>query len=211
MREKFKLYSIVGLIVLATMSIAAIVAFFYGRATKENELENKPVEVTNQIVVDRITNQYFVVSKTVFLDQTSEIKIQENSNWSDILWKKTLTAEAIVRVDVGVDMEKLSSDDIEVDKEQKTITIRLPKASVLDSSLYSELQVESESGIITSIENLFKDGTEDYNLAVETLTSEAQSSVEADDELLEEAENDSIKIIELILKETGYIIEVDFE
>lgn len=211
MREKAKMYSIIGLIVIASMSVAAIVAFFYGRNTKENEIENKSPEITNQIVVDSITNQYFVVSKTVFLDVTSDIKIQENSNWSDFLWKKTIVAEGIVRVDVGVDMEKLEKEDILINDNEKTISITLPKASVLDSSLYSELEVENENGVLVSIKEIFKDGTEDYNLAVKTLTEQALAQVNADSELMGEAEEDSTKIIELILKETGYTVEFSFK
>jgi hypothetical protein len=211
MRERLKYYLILSLVIVSIASVTAIAAFFYGRATKDKELATDPIVVTNQIVVERITDQYFLVTKTLFLSQSSEIVIKENSNWSDVLWKKSIIAEGMIRVDVGVDISKLETGDIEIDNEKKIVRVNMPAAEVLDASMYGDLAVETESGLFTSIQDLFKEGTDDYNLAVNTLVESATQYVESDSQLKNDAQKDSVKIVELILQDTGYTIIVDFE
>jgi hypothetical protein len=209
--EKSKNIILVVSVCTAVALVVGISGFFYGRNTKEAEIDNDQAKITNQIVVDKITDQYFVVTKSIFLDQKTEIIIRENSDWSDLLWKNTVNAEGLVRIDVGVDLQDLESDDVKVNSEEKEITITIPKAEILDASLYSELEVESQSGVITSIQKLFEDGTDDYNLAVSVLVGQGSDAVNNNLMILTEAQEESTKIIRLILSETGYKLIFEFE
>jgi len=61
-----------------------------------------------------------------------EIDTPKN-NWTDLFVAKRLLLTGI-RTDVGVDMKNLSLDNIVVDSEKKTVTIKLPHAEILNSS-----------------------------------------------------------------------------
>lgn len=190
------------LLVLVALFTVAIGAYFYGRTTKENELDNPTV--TSQSVFEMIEDQYFVVTKTSYVNQKARLSIEENSDWSDLLWMDVINAEGLVRIDIGVDLSELRESDIKVDKENKTIEIDLPESEILTSTIEGDVTVESERGLVTSIEELFEEEADDYNLAVSELIKLAQESISED--LYEEAREDSLNIIENILESIGYSV-----
>lgn len=204
--SKINLFSL--LLFISLTLIISITAFFLGRATKENEIENQAIEISSQIIVDRITDQYFTVTKTVYTNQDIEISIEDESDWSDIFWKDVLTSSALIRSDIGVDMTMLTVGDISIDEESKIITLEIPKAEIFDTSIEGDISLKSEQGLITAIEQLFEDESDDYNLVTETLILATEAAILADEQLLEEARSSSVSIIENILGELGYQVVV---
>jgi hypothetical protein len=170
--------------------------------------EKKPetVKISSRIVVEEITKQYFVVTKTVYLDQTSQIVVDQGSSWSNFWWGQTIEARAPMKVDVGVDLKELKEEDITVDNENMVIKIRIPEASILSTSLAGEIEVETSKGVLRKIFN--NNTNDDYNQALNTLTNDANNSVKEDTELFNEARNDSIKLLSIIVKDLGYTIEI---
>lgn len=190
------------LLVLVSLLTVAIGAYFYGRTTKENEIDNPTV--TAQSVFEMIEDQYFVVTKTSYINQEVRIAIEENSDWSDLLWMDVINAEGLVRVDIGVDLSELSSRDITINEDNKTIEIDLPESEILTATIEGEITVDSERGLVTSIGELFEEEADDYNLAVSELIKLAQDSISED--LYEEAREDSLNIIENIVESIGYSV-----
>ena len=201
--SKLKNILIIVLIVVAV----GISTFLAGQAfQRSSERQMREQTITAQTIVNRIQEQAFLVTKTVYIDQQSEIVIDRGSDWSNFWWGQTITAEGLIRTDVGVDLSKLTSENVKVDHEQKTITIQLPAAEILDSSLSGEIEVVTKSGILKKL--LLNDTNADYNLALSQLTTDAMTAVNADETLFVEARNTTINMLELLLAETGYEVIV---
>jgi hypothetical protein len=206
---------------LKTIFILVIVAFllligvfFYGRQQGKQAATTKEeaLNVSSQLILDRITSQYFLVTKSVFVDSKAEIETPKSNDWKDLFTGSKITVRGIIRVDVGVDMKGLTVDNVVVDPDKKTVTISLPKAAVLDSSLFGELDVEVDKAIVDKIKGLFKNTQkDDYNLAIQTLQTNATDRVSSDGSIFNEARADSIKLVELIvtsmLKDYKVIVE----
>lgn len=198
--------------ILLTMIIALTFGFLVGtiigiiigvQISKKAQTSEKEV-ITSTVVLERIQNQAFLVTRTVITDQDTEITIDQGSAWSNFWWGHEITAEGKVQVDVGLDLSSLSEEDIQVDDANKTIKINLPDAEIYGSSLEGEIDVTTKSGILKKL--LATDTNEDYNLAMTELTSQAEEAIAQDEELLEEAQSSALSILQVILKDTGYSV-----
>lgn len=191
--------ALIGL--LAGITIGIIV----GIRIEKNENEEQEV-ITSTVVLDRIKDQSFLVTRTVVTDQKATIKIDQGSDWSNFWWGHEITAEGLMQVDVGVDLTKIGENDIIVNNSAKTISIKLPESEIYDSSLKGEIQVTTKSGILKKL--LASDNNEDYNLALSELTKSAKESIEGNSELLEEAQMSALSTLEVILKDTDYKVKL---
>jgi hypothetical protein len=188
------LFVIIALLIL-------VAAFFYGhyQGKKLGIAESKPV-VNSQVILNRITDQYFLVTKTVFVNSKAEIDTPKNNNWTDLFTGKKITVFGLIRIDVGVDMKNMRLENIVVDSKNKIVTISLPHAEILNSSLSGELDVTADKSILETIKGLFKNTqNEDYNIALKTLIDSANSQVAADESIFEQARTDSVKLVTLIV------------
>ncbi|NCT54415.1 DUF4230 domain-containing protein [Candidatus Falkowbacteria bacterium] len=207
-RTKFTLLFVVIIFLII------IAVFFYGRYQGKTValLEDRPSIVNSQGILERITDQYFLVTKTVFINSKVEIETPKNNDWTDLFTGKKLTVLGLIRVDVGVDMKNMRPENIVVDSQKKIVTISLPHADILDSSLSGQLDIVADKSIAEKLKSLLKNtNNEDYNLALETLISSANSQVTADESIFNEAREDSAKVINLIvsgmLKDYQIVIE----
>jgi hypothetical protein len=202
------------LIFVVIVLLLFVAVFFYGRyeGTQAALLKARSATVSSQIILDRITSQYFLVTKTVFSDSKVEIETPKNNNWTDLFVGKKIIVDGVIRTDVGVDMKNLSLNNIIVDSDKKTVTIKLPHAEILDSSLYGQLDFSENKAIVDRLKGFFKDTqNEDYNLALKALVDNAKTEVSADEEIFTQARADSVKLVTLIvsgmLKDYQVIIE----
>jgi hypothetical protein len=195
-----RIKTILFLVIIALLILVAV--FSYGRhqGKKVGLVENKPSVVNSQVILDRITNQYFLVTKTVFVNSKAEIDTPKNNNWTDLFTGKKITVFGLIRVDVGVDMKNMRLENIVVDSKNKIVTINLPHAEILDSSLSGELDVVADKSILEKIKGVFKNTqNEDYNIALKTLIDSANSQVIANESIFEQARTDSVKLVTLIV------------
>ncbi|MFA6514293.1 MAG: DUF4230 domain-containing protein [Patescibacteria group bacterium] len=191
---------IVIFFVAALLILVAV--FFYGRYQGKvaANLENRPPIVNSQVILERITNQYFLVTKTVFLNSKVEIDTPKNNDWTDLFTGKKLTVMGLIRVDVGVDMKNMRLENIVVDSSKKLVTISLPHAEILDSSLSGELDFAVDKSIVEKLKGLLKNTqNDDYNLALITLIERANNQVTADESIFNSAREDSAKLVQLIV------------
>jgi len=164
------------------------------------------VEVTSQTILQRIADQYFVVTKTVVLDQESTITVDRGSAWSNFWWGQTISAEGLVRADVGVDLSALSESDVRIDDVGKRVSITLPQATILDASQYGDIEVTTKSGVLKYL--LDNDPNDDFNQAKERLVEDARAAVEQDTTLFAQAREDAAKLVTLIVEPMGYSVEI---
>ena len=112
-----------------------------------------------------------------------------------------------MQTDLGVDFSKLSEDDITVDENKKEITINLPNAEIYNISLDGDIEVKTKSGILKLLFD--SDDNEDYNLALDELSTQTEDAIEQDDKLLEDARSSTLATLQVILKDTDYEIVLE--
>jgi hypothetical protein len=201
-KQTFILTSVVA---ITSLLLGVIIGLVIG--IKVNSKQNNKVEkITSTTVLTRINDQAFLVSKSIISDQTVQIKVDQGSSWSNFWWGHEITAEAYIQVDLGTDFSKITESDIQIDDQNKTIKIKLPESQVYNSSLKSDIQVSTKSGILKKL--FASDTNQDYNLALSELTKQAESAVKQDNDLLKDAKNASLNTLQAIFKDTGYTISV---
>ena len=192
----------ITLLFVIIILLILMAVFFYGRYQGKNSalLEDRPAVINSQVILERITDQYFLVTKTVFVNSKVEIETPKNNDWTDLFTGKKLTVLGLIRVDVGVDMKNMRQENIVVDSQKKIVTISLPHADILDSSLSGQLDIIADKSIAEKLKSLLKDTqNEDYNLALEALIASANSQVTADESIFSSAREDAAKLINLIV------------
>jgi len=207
--SKYKNIILTSLIALSLGFLTGVIAGLVIGINISKKSESGVVEkevITSTVVLEKVQEQAFLITRTVITDQDVEIIIDQGSAWSNFWWGHEVNAEGIVQVDVGIDLAAIKESDIVVDDENKTITILLPEAEVYDSSLKGEITVSKESGWFKQLFD--NDDNEDYNLAMNELTSKAQTAVEEDSEMMKEAQESALLTLQAILKDTGYEIVI---
>ena len=160
--------------------------------------------VTEETVIRKINNQAFLITTSVINDSTVTITIDQGSGWSNFWWGHEVEATGLMQVDVGVNLEEVTANDITINEAKKEIQIDLPDARVYDSSLKGEIEVATSSGVFKKLFD--SDDNEDYNLALDELKKQGLEDINNDTEILSEAKQSAITILESIFAETGYKI-----
>jgi hypothetical protein len=187
--------------IIVIIAILSITTYLIGHKVGK---DNAAIEVTQQTILNKITDQYFIVTKTAYLQQDLRIVIEDNSDWSNLLWRDVIEVSGLVRVDIGVDLSGLTKDDISI--KNNTVTITVPDATILNSSIEGDIKIDSQKGLIPTIEQLFEEEADDYNLTAEQLKSTAEESISQ--EMFDDARKDSVKIVELILGNIDYKVVI---
>lgn len=201
MKNKLLLFSTITFFVLFLLALSFLGGIFFTKKQTDDYNESR---VTSRIIVDKIQNEAFLVTKTVFLDQETQIKVDQGSSWSNFWWGQIINAEGLIRIDLGVDLKKITENEISINRETKEILIKMPEAEALDISLSGKIKVSSQSGLLKFL--LENDPNQDHNLALNQLKEDATSTVMKDASLLDEARNDTLRIIQLLFKDTGYTV-----
>jgi hypothetical protein len=198
-----KIYSFLAIIIIILVTIAG--SFVGGIFWQKNMSEVKTTTVDSVVILDKIESEAYLLTKSVYINQESTIKVDQGSDWSNFWWGQTITAEGLMKVNVGLDFKKIKAEDILVDQISKVITIKAGPAEVISVSIDGNIKVKNEAGILKLIFD--NDTNEDYNTALEKLTEESKAAVEANKDIMSDARNDSLKILKLILKDTGYDVK----
>jgi hypothetical protein len=164
--------------------------------------KSSTTQITSRSILERIADNYFVVTKSAIVYEEVEIIIDKGSTWSNLFWGQTVKAHGAVRLDIGVDLTGLDEKDIQIDHRNKTVSIAIPRAEILNSSQYGAIEVDSKQGVLKWLIN--NDPNEDHNRALEQLLREARTSISTDKQLFEEARNNAAKLVGLIVKSFDY-------
>jgi hypothetical protein len=197
-----KVIVILGIIVFVLFTIAA---FIFGRASIN--CPNQQTTINSRIILEQITEKYFLVTKTYFMHEEILISIESGSDWENFLWGKQITGTGLVRVDYGVDLSNLNEENIRVNHLNKTVSIDIPTSTILDASIYGDIEYETEKGLFVSIEELFRnDKSGDYNTLTNGLIQQGIESIEFDPDIQLEAEEDAREFLRLIVSQFGYVL-----
>jgi len=161
--------AVIGLIIVLCLGF-----YYWGTIDGKDRAKVAAPAVTSQIIVDKISDQSFLVTKTLFLDTKAEITVRDDSGFKGFFVGQKISAQGVVRVDVGEDLKKLSPEDVVIDRQNKKISVYLAGAEVLDSSIFGDIKIENKKGLWTNVKDLFKDDKSfEYNLSANELVAQA--------------------------------------
>ncbi|MFW5703174.1 MAG: DUF4230 domain-containing protein [Candidatus Dojkabacteria bacterium] len=198
----FIFYSISLVIITTLLTILSVLLL-------DRLLNSDGVEIESEVVFDRVTEQSFLVTTTVYTDQSAEIRIDEGTPWSNFFWGKTVVAEGSIRSDLGFDLSAIEEDQVEIDEGEKLITISGLDLELLDASVTSDLEIEERGSILRRL--LKNERNEDFELAEEQLTAAAVRVVLEDEELVITAEENAEGLLSGLFIEEGYSVEIELD
>ena len=154
---------------------------------------NPAPTVTREALLMSLKSEGFLVSQTAILDQTVTIDRSTGSAFKDFFWGQNISARARMKVSSGIDLTKLSEENIQI--ESGSITVTLPEVETHSVELASEIELENNQGILKKI----FDNDDGYNVALQELTAAARSAANSDD-LRQEARASAQKEIERLIR-----------
>lgn len=185
-------------IIMLTIFVMSWVNLLFYNYLKNQQTYN----VSNEVVLKTITEQKFLVVKTVVSDVETTINIDQWSDWSNFWWWKIIVAKWRVRTDVWVDFNNVWLDDITIDNKSKTITIDIDWASILDSSVESDLEIKTSGSIIRKI--LSDERNKDYQMASRELIKTWSELINADFKIQKDIINSAENFLSLIYLRDWY-------
>jgi len=194
-----------------TITISIIIGFLAGNifgliiGLKINQHNGNQTTIETTLVLERLKEQSFLVTRSVITDEEVTINIDQGSAWSNFWWGHEITANGQIQTDIGIDLDKIESSDIQVNDTDKEIIISFPEPVVYNSSLKGDIEVTTQSGILKKL--LASDANEDYNLALNELSSQAENTILNNQDLFDESTLETIEILQYIFNDTGYTIK----
>jgi hypothetical protein len=189
------------------VAIASAVLVLGIQLLTTNITAQRQQQVTTDTVIHRIEKQFFVVTRSIYSDEESKIKITRDSDWNEFLWGKEIVAAARVRSDLGVNFKDLKAENIKIDTANKIIRITNTKAEILDSSIFGKLKVSTQGSLLTQLFD--KDTNEDYKMASEKLIESANKAVVSDQELLSDAKQGTEQFLAFLFADLGYTVKIE--
>jgi hypothetical protein len=179
----------------------------YYLISNRTNTDDTQFNINRSAIVERVSEQGFLVTRTAIIDQTVTIEADEGSAWSNFWWGHEINAEAQMQIDIGIDLAKITDDDIEIDRDKKLISISTPQSEIYNTSLYGEeISLSTKSGILKKL--LDSDKEEDFNLALEQLEKATTEDVRSQTEIFEQAEQSAQNILQSIFNDTDYKVEI---
>jgi len=194
-----------------TITISLITGFLAGNisgliiGTKINKENTNETTIESTLILERLKEQSFLITRSVISNEEVTITIDQSSPWSNFWWGHEITAKGLIQTDIGTDLSKISENNIDFNHSNKTISISLPDPEIYNTSLKGDIEVTTKSGLLKKL--LSSDSNEDYNLALNELSSQAEASINSNQDLFNEASDESIIILNYLFQDTGYTIQ----
>lgn len=154
-------------------------------------------KVTAQVILTTLRDRGFLVTQTYVFDEPVTIEKKTGSAFKDFFYGQTITARGAMEVNLGIDLAKVSSEDISI--EGDAVIVSIPGASIFNVRLVGPLDVKNEQGILKRIlEN--EDG---YNEAQSELSRVAEETAQKPEYMKRASDNAVDEITRLI----GYVAQ----
>jgi len=161
-------------------------------------------QVTSQIILQSLQSRGFLVTESILADQKVTIENNTGSVWKDFILGQTITAAAIMKTSLGLDLSKLTSDDVVL--EGNKATIKLPAIELQSVELASDINLDNNQGILKRIFN----NDDGYNQALEQLRKQAEVAAmiqENQDKAKQDAQTEIKRLIKLLSPD----MEIEFK
>lgn len=153
--------------VLGLMITAGVAGYAGYKFARPTEFETK---VDAQVILTALRDRGFLVTQTYVFDQPVTIEKTSGSALKDFFFGQTITARGAMEVNMGIDLAKVSADDISVSDDG--VTVKIPQANLFNVRLVGPVEVENNQGILKRLlQN--EDG---YNEALSELSKIAEQT-----------------------------------
>ncbi|MFH1621281.1 MAG: DUF4230 domain-containing protein [Patescibacteria group bacterium] len=172
------------------------VGFFLGWRLTQPQFVAKR-EVNAQVILTALRDRGFLVTQTYVFDQPVTIKKTSGSAFKDFFFGQTITARGAMEVNLGIDLAKVSEQDVVI--EDQKITVTVPTSSLFNVRLVGPIDVRNDQGILKRVlQN--EDG---YNEALAELSRIAEETANKP-EFLDRA---TLRAKDDIARLLGYVAE----
>lgn len=127
-------------------------------------------QVTAQAILTALRDQGFLVTQTYVFNEPVTIDKNTGSVLKDFFFGQTITARGVMETNLGIDLSKITAEDISVN--DNTVVIYIPRAQLFNARLVGPLDVENTRGILKRL--LYSD--DGYNESLAELTKVAEES-----------------------------------
>ncbi|MDD5437580.1 MAG: DUF4230 domain-containing protein [Patescibacteria group bacterium] len=163
MKSSFKI--LIG--VILALAVLGIGVFAGYRLFSPDAMQPK---VTAQVILTALRDQGFLVTQTYVFNEPVTIDKNTGSALKDFFFGQTITARGVMETNLGIDLSKITADDIRVDSGK--VIIYIPRAQLFNARLVGPLEVENTRGILKRL--LYSDNG--YNEALAELIKQAEQS-----------------------------------
>ncbi len=175
----------IGVLVIVAASL--LVGYRLGKPSQPGE------QVSSQSIVQALKHEGFLVTETYIITQQITIDRSTGSAFKDFFWGQDIVAMGTMKASLGVDLNKISLEDISVSAQ--TITVNVPALEDHGVELIGDIALQNKQGIFKKIFN----NDDGYNAAYTKLKEAALTA--AHSEIVQnEAKENTKKEIERLLK-----------
>jgi hypothetical protein len=162
-------------------------------------------KVTAQVILTALRDQGFLVTQTYVFNEPVTIDKNTGSALKDFFFGQTITARGVMETNLGIDLSKITAEDIRVN--DNTVIIYIPRAQLFNARLVGPLDVENTRGILKRL--LYSDNG--YNEALAELTKVAEASAikpELINRATESAKAEVTRLVGLVSKNRTIEVQV---
>ncbi len=181
-----------------TATLFAIALVFGGGLFLGYKLFRPQIEktqVTAQTILTALKDRGFLVTQTVVFDEPVTITKTSGSALKDFFFGQTITARGAMEVNLGIDLAKLTADDVTVDGD--TITVATAGPGIFNVRLIGPLDVKNDQGILKRL----LQNDDGYNEALAELSRQAEDAAKKPELMKRASDSGSEEITRLL----GYV------
>ncbi len=149
-------------------------------------------QASSQSIVQALKHEGFLVTETYIITQQITIDRSTGSVFKDFFWGQDIIAFGTMKTSLGVDLSKLSLEDIKVTAD--TISLTVPAIEDHGVELIGDITLQNKQGIFKKIFN----NDDGYNAAYAKLKEAALATAETDMVKIEARENTKKEIERLV-------------
>jgi hypothetical protein len=187
--------------IVIILIILIIVIFVGGLAIGYYLFKPAPAtKVISQVILESLQSRGFLVTQSVLAEQKITIVNKTGNLWKDLIWGQEITASALMKTSLGVDLTALDSDSVKVSGNK--ITVVLPPVEVQSIELASEINLDNNQGILKKL----LDNNDGYNDALNQLRSQAQQVAMTENiqtKTREEAEREISRLVNFLMPQSS--------
>lgn len=163
-------------------------------------------KINAQMILTALHDRGFLVTQTYIFDTPVTIERSTGSAFKDFFLGQTIEARGTMEVNMGIDLAKVTAEDVRIDPTVGTVTIKLPGATLFNTRLVGPIELKNRQGILKRVLN----SDDGYNDALALLSKTAEASAtkaELVQRADERAREDVRRLLEYAVR--GNVVEVE--
>lgn len=153
--------------------------------------------VNAQSILTALRDRGFLVTQTYVFDEPVKITKSSGSAFKDFFFGQTITARGAMEVNLGIDLTKVTADDVTL--EGDVVTVNIPAISLFNARLVGPIDVKNDQGILKRV----LENDDGYNEALSELSRQAEAAA-TKPELIDRAAAHAIEDVARLL---GYVTQ----